>query len=136
MRAYFEKHPGGAAGGWNLVCVTLNPRRAYLGFGLRPINNPRAPVQAYTSAEVSDILQAYHDANPSAEELQAKQGKATAFRSMDVDSDTLGRVLAFKKDSSGSSASAVDKPALTAGGVKRLSQDRLRTLLTTRFDEK
>jgi hypothetical protein len=52
---YKSKHPGGAAGGWNVVCVGTGPRR-YVGFGLGS--------KAVTSFELCALLQGYHDEKP------------------------------------------------------------------------
>jgi hypothetical protein len=70
---YKKRHPKGAAGGWNLVCVETGPPRKYIGFGLTP-NPTRASdrtVTPLTLEQIFQILLDEHNKEPTQEDLAA-----------------------------------------------------------------
>lgn len=120
---YLKLHPGGAAAGWNLVCVATAPTRLYLGFGLRDPDHPDTPPSALPLGEVLRILQRYRDMPPNTEELANLRNPAMTG----VDTGDLA------KHKSGVN---LDSPCLDLGwGIRRLSRAKLLTAVEARFNE-
>lgn len=117
---YKKKHPRGEAGGWNLVCVNLNPRR-YLGFGLATVGKDIGmPTLGgpLTLEQVLDVLKRCYELDPAIEDPRQKD----LLKSVGVDMPTVTRGSAARLDPN------------TVG--KRLDSAKLKWLLARRLTEK
>lgn len=92
---YKAKHPGGAAAGWNVVCVSTKDEPRYMGFGLTGVTE-NEDKRAYTGRELCQILLDYHNAPPDEHDLEFKKGES---KGLTGDVDLLG--LALSKQSKG-----------------------------------
>ncbi len=82
---YKEKHPMGAAGGWNLLCVGENEgkEKLYLGFGLTPVGAekvvPMTLNQILQKLESDYAEPSVKDSSSSLERLDVDAGRMAAF---------------------------------------------------------
>lgn len=84
--AYKERHPFGNAPGWNLICVSDETPKRYVGFGL---SETSAQTQGKTLDEIKDILTEEYEKKPTTSGLLSMGAVAsTRGRSGSVGSST------------------------------------------------
>jgi len=107
---YKDKHPAGAAGGWNLICTETSPHK-FVGFGL----SDKGGTASLTLADILKILKEYHDMAPTEEDVAMKRRGAG-----EVDMQGLMRMTG-----GGGTQARLD----TTKPGRRLSAAKLRTYL-------